>query len=464
MKFSRLPSVIQILLFGFLINLFAPFGLASTTKVGNGDDGTDLENLKKLEKGLIVSTRKKAVDLLRELNVKSIQGLGTLVGEVGKTELYLSQVKVPNGLTGDDKSDIGLNSNEVYARTMPRPGASTRFFPMAMELDEDQLIALHIHEGLHRSLPKNLREDEKYVSKVTLAIVDPDASRDTVESIVLSVPETESIGSATSMASRKAESFWLGDGEIENPSTVGYALRTFTDPDRLSLYPVGAMHMIRSMLYPFGSSQVPIGLGIEFSWVKTPESMYMGPLSLSGRVRVYSSRAFDVGLFGQMSLNTLSDEEIKSSQFGRDVTTLGLAVEKKSDYFYVQNELSYSSEGETKEKIGNLEYTYEYGSITAVRLRAGARIFSVFHIGPVAELFLSDYFRVKGGAFAYDPGRFRILAVGPEFKYQNNNFYLSAVGRFLINSTKGADFDLLGDLMGVGTAQGGVTFSAGVLF
>ena len=61
-----------------LLTMMSTSVLAGPTVVGNGDDGTDLEGFEKLEGGNIVDARTKAVEKLKEMNVKAVPGLGNL--------------------------------------------------------------------------------------------------------------------------------------------------------------------------------------------------------------------------------------------------------------------------------------------------------------------------------------------------------------------------------------------------
>ena len=62
---------------------------ASATKVGNGDDGSDLEGARRIESGVLVETRAKALTLIKRLDTAAIEHLGTLQPELEKSEMYL---------------------------------------------------------------------------------------------------------------------------------------------------------------------------------------------------------------------------------------------------------------------------------------------------------------------------------------------------------------------------------------
>ncbi|MBI3558569.1 MAG: hypothetical protein HY074_20050, partial [Deltaproteobacteria bacterium] len=92
---------------------------------------------------------------------------------------------------------------------------------------------------------------------------------------------------------------------------------------------------------------------------------------------------------------------------------------------------------------------------------AGANIWKL-RAGAYTELYLADYFKVDGGAFSLDTGRYRILGAGPELKFLARDFEVGLTGRFLLDATKGTNFDYLGNIMGPGVSQGSVSASLSV--
>jgi len=435
----------KLLLVGLLLAFTLGAPLLAGNKVGNGDDGGDLEGALPITDGPLAKSRKVALDKLKHLNVEGIHGLGKLIPEVERANLYLSQLDVPGDANDGTTSPEGL----VYARTMPEEHAPTRFFPIALKLDQEQLAALHIHEALHRSLPPSVREDEMLVRQLTLALTSPETTHDRV-----ALMASERIPSELEMA--KQEHF-------KQPSNVGYAFREFLSGDATSSYPIERMHIIHSDLYPFGDGDAPIGFGIEASVVSRPGITESGPLGLSAKMRLWSGRGFDIGVFGAASLNVLSAEELKNSPFGRDVFTLGISMRKDLRRFYVENFLSCTFAGKSKRTVGRIDYDYAYGDIVVAKIRGGARL-GDFDLGGFAELTLAESFKVSGGAFNTDLGRYRIFSMGPELTYTQEDFKLGVSGRFLVDATRGANFDYLGHLMGPGVAQGGIQFSSSVLF
>jgi len=428
-----------------LMLLLSVYALAGN-RVGNGDEGGDLEGAQKITGGPIVDSREDAVAKLKALNVTGIPGLGKLLPEVERANLYLADLDVAGGNEDGPRSPEGL----IYARTLPEEHAPTRFFPIATWLNKDQLVALHIHEGLHRSLPLHVREDENVVTRLTLAITAPEATHD-------GVALTASQLVPSDFASiRQSEHF-------QAPSNVGYSFRQFIVGDTTSTYPIERMHVFHSDLYPFGGSDSPLGFGIEATLINRPGITQSGPLSLSAKMRLWSIRGFDIGLYAVGTLNVLSADELKNSPFGRDVFTLGVSMRKNLKRFYVENTLGYTFQGKSARAVGKVLYHYSYGGTVTAKIRGGARL-GVFDLGGFAELNLAEHFRVNGGAFDSDFGRYRIFAMGPELTYSQEDYSVGLSGRFLVDSTRGANFDYLGDLMGPGVAQGGIQLSGKILF
>jgi hypothetical protein len=62
---------------------------AGPTRVGNGDDGGDLEAAVPVRSGILVETRLEAVNKLKALQVSGVEGLGLLIPEVEKAEMLL---------------------------------------------------------------------------------------------------------------------------------------------------------------------------------------------------------------------------------------------------------------------------------------------------------------------------------------------------------------------------------------
>jgi hypothetical protein len=435
--------------------------------VGNGDDGTDLQSFTPITEGPIVESRKKAVALLKKYELQTIEGLGSLIPEVENTKMYMTK----KGLSPQKLAELGAFTADatglIYARTMPEPYSSTRFFPAATGLNEKQLISLHIHEALHRSLPSDYREDEDIASGITQAITSPDTSRDKIAKVVKRfIGGTKT--NATAMTS-KQKLYVPQKSRLRNPSRFGLEARVYDQDkdDKMATTESGinTMYLLRSHLYPFGENENAIGLGFDASIIKTDNDTFMGPLSLSGRSLVYTKRDFDIELFAQLNLNTLSDEELKSSLLGRDTTRFGITLATRRDYFYIENDFTYTLQSNVEEEFGGIKYTYTFGDIYGVNLRAGTR-FGNLMIGGFAEILLSDNFIISSEDEGEidQTGRNRVISWGPHIEYRRSNYSIGVKGRFMLDSTKNTSYDYLSDLMGYGVGQGSLSTQFNVFF
>lgn len=427
---------------------------ASGTKVGNGNDGADLEKRQRVKSGILIESRDKAMAKLKSLNVNGIEHLGNLINEIEKSEIYL----VSENKKAQHKFDRGMESspdnNFVYARTFARPYAATRFFPAALMLSENQLIALHVHEGLHRALPPQVRENEEVVSKVTLSLTTPGATHDQVRQVVASnvTPYTRpaKMASATQSSFLKQE-----DIKLEKPNTVSYGFKVFNPDPSSGFKAIDSLHSVKSYMHPFGRGNEAIGIGIELSYLKGEEQSYMGPLGISGRMKLWTVRGFDVSAWGMASLTTLAEDEIDPSPMEADGVTLGLVARKEGKHFYIENSLGLTGERETEERLGHFVYKHEFGQVITAKVAAGTRIGEV-DLGGFAELSLADPYKTTGPGLEGipDSGRYRILSVGPDVGINFGDLKWSFEGKYIIDSTPGFSLDYLGNLLGMGSGQG----------
>lgn len=420
---------------------------AGFSKIGNGDDGGDLEAIRPLTDGPIVAARARAVKLLESLHTDGIPALGLLIPEVRTSTLYAAETDKVASLPSDQGSFHGDLQGRVYARTFASPHAATRFFPAARALSAAQLTALHVHEGLHRSLPASVREDEAVVTQITLAITSPGATHDQVRRMVVKVvPQQEET---------TPEAAPPGPKRI---SSVGYELRQFWKGNELASYSISRMHAIQSELYPFGGALSPVGLGIGGSLIETPHGLDVGPIVLLSRFRLAGNRDFDLGLWGSVALTTISNAEFKRSPFGRDVYTLGVSIRKAWDRFYFGNEATTNFGSEAGEGAERSDYGTVFGFKVRGGLRAGA-----LDVGVYADLHLGSH-RVFSSSRPGDMSRYRIFSVGPEASYRLGDLVFALYGRVLVGASGQSNFDFLGNLMGPGVSHGSIGTSITALF
>ncbi len=464
-----MKKIIVFMIFAALVTLIAVLETAQAgpTRVGNGDDGGDLESPVTIKSGVLIETRTEAVALLKQLNVSGISGLGQLIPETEKTELLLVDRNVnlsQTNATPEERSDaleeakaIGaLNEKNqlVYARTFPEPHAATRFFPAALLLDRKQLIALHIHEALHRSLPVAMRENEQVVSRISLAITSSGATFDRVKDVV--GREIQRASTVVAPATGKAI-VEMEPASVSRASIVEYGYRSFFLPEsQRAQAPVSSFHSLKSFLYPFESDA--FGFGVEFTFIVLPERSYLGPVGLSSELKLGMWGRSDINLFGELHLNTLSDGEIKNTPVGRDTATMGVSIHREAKNFRLENRLYFTAASDATQKIGGVEYTHKFGAIFGARVSAlGRTVLSpttLLEWGGMAEVLLANPLETQGAGTSVKTGRLRVVSIGPELGYTSGDFRYSLNGRFVVDSTQGISLDQVGDLMGHGVGQG----------
>ncbi len=452
----------------FIILLIAPlFVLAAPvtqnpTKVGNGDDGADLENLQKITTGVLVTSKEKASQLLEKMNVRSVQYLGALPDDLQKSDMYLSMQTIETPKTFDaglEKSDDGKN---VYARTMPTPVAAVRFFPSALTLTEDQLVRLHIHESLHHTLPESIRENESAVSEITLAVCSPQSSRDQIEMTVKKYMDAVKPAVSASLPSTAATITLQAPVEpsytekIQEPSSVTYGYQSFNlSAEDHFLNPVTSLQTLQSYLHPWGGPNSAFGIGLAFSWISLANQSYMGPMEISARLRLATWRKFDIEVFGQHSAMTMSAEELKRLPSMRDTSTIGISIRREAEYFYTENYVSYTEGNDKGVTVGGVGYNQNYAPITDTHISVGGKL-KGFFLGGTFDFLLTESPVLSGTSYSdsADRERVRVVKAGPEIGYNGKNFVTTIYYRALIDSTPGYNLSDMADLMGQGSGQG----------
>ncbi len=429
---------------------------AATTLVGNGDVGNDLEGATELKEGAILEARDEALKRLKALNVSGILGLGSLMPELKSSEIFIAKKDVLAELPSDQGSFHSNMGGNVYARTDAEPLAATRFFPIAKNLDQNQLVALHIHEALHRALDPKIREDEALVAQITLALTSPNANFDHVQKRMEKIYRDRGIKVSTESPAMALASTAPIEGRYKEPSRVGYEYRDFLGAKNTMWSPAERMHLLQSQMYPFGNDNFPLGLSLDLSAVQLGDDYLFGPLGIGAQMKAFSSRRFDVDFWTKISLQMLSDEELKKSSLGRDLIQAGVLFSKETNFIYVENRWGLMIGGDAEQKIGPVNYRYEYGSVVTAGLALGAH-WGALRLGAFADLYLGNKFKISSvdnDTFEENFGRYRIISAGPQiaFKYKN----IEAFGRaeFLMDQTDDADFNYVGDLLGPGVSKG----------
>lgn len=401
-------------IFLFVLVSYAAFGAPlEHTKVGNGDDGSDLEGAVKIVTGPIADARQAAVRVLERLQTPSIPGLGYLIPEVERATLYLAKRDVKAG---------------HYARTIPEPHAPTRFFPSALKLDRDQLIALHIHEGLHRALPESIRTDEEIVGEITLALTVPEATTDRVMAVVqrhLAKPQAKE------------------DADIDAKSSIGYGVQQYVSSE--GAFKIDRMHHAQLELIPFVLSRWSLGLGLQASILEATGGAHMGPLTIAPRLRFLSQRGYDVSTYVSGSFPAFASDKTRQTIVARDVYTIGFSVRKEQGLGFFDIRTGWSF-------VGSTEKPLRFGSVLHARAGGGLR-FGKVEAGAYSEIHLAGFDNIGLGTFS-------LFTAGPECWYVDGPFAFGVTGRFILSGPEGVTLDRLGSLAGYGAGKASLGLNA----
>lgn len=436
------------MMLGKLIFSFALVGhvsFAATTKVGSGDEGADLEGAKPIVSGPIFEARAAAVARLRALNIQGIQGLGFVIPEIENTRLFMAQLDVkPISSEGDWETSEGREL--AYARTFPEPHAPTRFFPAALKLNREQLIALHTHEALHRALPPHVREDEEKVSLLTLALTSHSATFDRVNRIaqnVIGEPEKPRTWLAQSVSQSQRAVAPLPPSrksEIDAESFV-YSSR---------YNGVASAGKIGAEMSPIGTIRIydmpvdPRFSGHLFALNDRAIGPYIGPLSLKLELPAEFEHGKTISPFARYSLRSLEATESVRSDRDRDVMAVGIDYERWQISSYSNVKLTYTLPDHFDSQKG-------LPAIWSFDARVGAKI-RRFDLGATMGTY---HMLSKGRSKA-----FTLIQAGPEVKYLFGRATIKLAASAVLNRRANRVLDELGDLAGHG--QGDAQVSLGL--
>lgn len=320
---------------------------AAPTELGNGNDGKDLLEFKEITEGEIFESRKEAVAFLSKINLRGIQGLGYLKDEVEKTKLLITR----DGLTPQELLNLGAfktgNNPVVYARTFPRPHAPTRFFPASRELSRKQLVTLHIHEGLHRALPPEIRANEEIVENITKVITSPDS---TFEDIV--VVMDRNLPQRQSQPMTPASSTAVNDPHIGffKDNFFKYKIQSYSD-NALQLWNSSQSFGVKSTLYQGKTWNIqfnPTYHTFSNSFDQQGSSDKMIHFSLRVEKKANDKRTWGY----QITRTGWLDSNVYNNPLSRDITTLQLDLTRRYDSFNLISKVYFSGMSST---IGSIE-------------------------------------------------------------------------------------------------------------
>ncbi len=406
---------------------------AGPTIVGNGDDGSDLENFKPLKSKKILSAHSEAVTILKRLNVQGVSHLGNLIPELENTKMYM----VDSNISAERMQELGAfhsGANKlVYARTIARPYASTRFFPAAEKLDANQLIALHIHEALHRALPEAFREDEKIVSEITLAIVSPLSSHDQVKEVT-----NKKIDNYTGQYKGRFKDH-TSFASISYKGIVGVNKTGTFSPQTNS-------YQLSNRIYPFDNQWSLLGLGIDLNYAKNDRRTTLGTLGLFLSIDLFTLRGFDISFFSKWNRALSDSQEFTNYMISRDSFDTGVTFKKKKGSLISENLISYTWQRKDKRSLNSQSYEFDLGSITNLKSQLLYQKENKY-FGGYIDLNLIGATDIKTQP---KTGRSSVLAAGPIFEHQFDELSYQIYYHFVIDSqSKGSSVSINDQLIGL---------------
>jgi len=431
---------------------------ASVTKVGNGDDGSDLENLTKITSGPILKAKNKALILLDKLNIVGVPGLGSLIPELEQSEIYMTNSDVHP--TNEQRGSIEISDDykTVYARTFAEPHAATRFFPATKKLNIDQLVALHIHEALHRSLPENIRQNENIVTHFTMAITSHGASFDRIfEVSKMYINTTPSING---VVQNKESDIIKIDLPEKQKSHISYTIISYGNEEGLAK---GYRNNIDYLEYRASLFDIQIIKGYAVEYITklkaivdytTKKNYYLGPSSIEIQADTQLSKTSSIGPFLRYSIEAPDNDNFESNgNKGRDILTLGCSFENKNLESYNKMTIGYSGESI---RHGGYSPTDDekFGSIFSVWASLGYK-YKKLDYGVLAEYHSSQ------DAGSASP--FKLILLGPEIQYDSDKFKINLFYKTIVNS-KSANLTNLGDILDRGYGRNGIGLTLAYLF
>lgn len=411
--------------------------VASTTRVGNGDDGGDLEGAKPITSGIIFETRGLAAARLKALNIQGVAGLGFVIPEIENTQLLMAQHDV-RPLSSEGDFEASEARDQAYARTFPEPHAPTRFFPAAAKLNREQLIALHTHEALHRALPPHVREDEEKVALLTMALTSPSATFDRVNRIAANILAEPKTGTAVAGSSSGA----IPLPPLPSPRrTTMYVehINYFASNGGISVEKVG------SEFSPFGTMRV-FGLVVDprlsgelFLVSDGYGGMYAGPMSLEARLPTVIDAGNTFTPFTRVTLRSLEEGYSYFTSGDRDVYAIGAELEHQRPDNYSTYGMSYTLPDHFNSEKGT-------PAIWSFDMRLGAKI-RRFDLGGTVGAY---HMLAKGNRLS-----FTLVSAGPEIRYVTNRMSIKLGAATVLNRRSLRQLGELNDLAGhgAGTSQ-----------
>jgi len=447
---------LAMIVFSIIINTLN--SIASVTKVGNGDDGSDLEQLVKITSGPIIEAKTKALNLIEKLNIVGVPGLGRLKPELENSELFMAKSDVHPNTEQRGSIEVSDDYKKIYARTFAEPHAATRFFPAANGLTSDQLVALHIHEALHRALPEDIRRNENIVTHFTMAITSPGSSFDRVLEV-----SKQYINLASYKQLEEPTQLEITNQNIEMPSRSKSNFRisivSYSLEEGLAKGYRNDVKLIEFENSPFNLKLI-YGRPAEFifklkSFIDSSQSnrLFLGPLGLEVQELFYSDQHTQFGPFVRYSSEAIDKDNITIFEnIGRDILTLGGIYKKRNEESYSHFVLGYSTASTIHSQYEGIDQMI--GSIVSLWSQLGF-IYKKLNYGALAEVHFNQ------GRDSIKP--FKLLVFGPEIEFVTDSFKAKL---FYKSVTSSSEYDLrnLGDILDRGYGRSGLGLTLNYLF
>jgi len=423
------------------------------TKVGNGDDGTDLEGFKPIESGIILETKKEAIDLIKKLNISGVANLGNLLPELENSKLYITEDNVSSKQLEEMGAFHSGIEGFVYARTFAKPYSPTRFFPVSLKLSKEQLIALHIHEALHRSLPEKYREDEKTVSKITLAISSPQTTFDKINEISQELMPEDKLTSYNLQLKPSKASHLLNPNLLE----ISYSkwLKSNRSFSHNITLPIDHSYNFKIDLFPFGEEFDSIGFGVQSQYVVTKShSNFFGPLNLDFKYLFWTKKGFDFLFTFGKEVTSKGNLKMINTAYGRNASYLKIDAVKNDGHFNINLGFTLNSDYNIERNLENVKSFYSVGSSYEIN-SAILKIDQELQYGLVGKLIMLDSFKFEPETGArINKKNDQYFFLGPKIEYDLKNKYIAFFeGTYFFNSNKNAEEDYLRDLLGQAMGQ-----------
>lgn len=445
------------------LNLNSIQSLGSVTRVGNGDDGSDLERLVKINSGPIIQAKNKALSLLTQLNIMGVPGLSQLKPELENSEIFMASADVHPTTELRGSIEVSDDYKTIYARTFAEPHAATRFFPAAKSLNSDQLVALHIHEALHRALPENIRQNENIVTHFTMAITSQGSSFDRVLEVSKQYVNIAASAKPDEPVKQEAENLKTENQNIEIPikskNNLSISVISYGVEEGLAKGYRNNAKLIEFENSPF-DIKLLFGQPAEFilkvkAFIDDSQRnrVFLGPLGFEIQELLYSNQQTQYGPFIRYSSEAIDKDNIETVEnVGRDIVTVGAIYKKQDKESYSHFVVGYSTESTMHSLYGGVDQ--KFGSIVSIWGHMGLT-YKKINYGALAEVHLNQ------GRDSIKP--FKLLVFGPEVEFVTDSFKAKL---FYKSVTSSAEYDLrsLGDILDRGYGRNGLGLTLNYLF